>query len=1081
MKKLSLVLMMVLFAVGTILAQRSVSGTVIDDAGEPLIGANVLVKGTSVGVATDLDGKYSVDVPAGSNALVFSYTGFETKEVELGASNVVDVTLSEGVVITEVVVTAIGLEANRAQLGYSVQNVNVDEIVGSQETNLVNALSSKVAGVTVVSSSGSPGSSANIRVRGSTSINGSNSPLFVIDGVPIDNNENRRGGDGQLNGTAGVDQSNRAIDINPNDIESLTVLKGPSATALYGVRAANGAVIITTKKGKAGKPQVDISASFTLSQYNKMPDRQSTYAQGRPADTDGDGVPDARTWRGPETAEGFSWGPAISELEYDGDNTYPYDLNGALVPRGTGNGQAANAYDPYDFFVNGEAFDLNASVRGGTDRFNYYLSGGRLTSTGIVPNSTFDRTSFRITTEAKITDKLTAALSANFVNSGGNRIQRGSNLNGVMLGLMRTTPTFDNGNGKTGQAAADDVNSYVVPGDGSQRSYRAGVYDNPNWTVNKNPFNDDVNRIIGFGSLRYEVNDWLSFMYKLGIDTYSDRRKGAFDINPSPFGFNWNDGSIYQSTEVSRDLNSDFLVMLNRQLTDDIGLTATFGHNYFTTRVVNQFSQGTTLATSDFYHISNATNIISGEIFQEKKIWGLLGTIDLNYKDYLYLNLTGRNDWSSTLPEDNNSFSSYSASLGFAFTELMEKNNILSYGKLRLSYGKVGNDAPIYSTTNYFGQAISGGDGFITGLNYPAFGTNAFEKSTILANPELRPESTTTFEVGGEFKFLKGRLGVDITYYDSESVDQVISVQVSGATGFTNLNTNAGKITNTGIELVLEGTPVKMPNFTWDIGVNFTKLENDVEELADGIEQIGLSGFTSTSSRVVVGQPYGAIFGSGFQRTDDGQMIIGDNGWPLQDPQTQVYGDPNPDWIAGVRNTFTIFKNFSVSALIDIRQGGDMWCGTCGIIDYFGTSQTSADLREQTVVWDGVVNIGTADEPNYVANTKEVAYADPAAGVGGSYWARYGFGGITEMSIYETSWVRLRDLSLTYRIPNSALEKLSIADASVSVSGRNLWLSTDYPGIDPETNLTGATNGFGLDYFNMPNTKSYAFTLRLSF
>jgi TonB-linked SusC/RagA family outer membrane protein len=400
MKKLTLVLMLVFFGVSTMLAQRTISGKITDEKGESLIGASLLVKGTSTGTVTDFDGNFSLSVPEGSNVLVVSYTGFSTEEITLGASNVLDIVMQEGALLEEIIVTAVGLEANKRQIGYAVQNVDADEIVSSKETNLLNALSGKVAGVSVTSSAGSPGASSSVRIRGSVSIGRSNSPLFVVDGVPIDNSEIG-------NGVGGIDQSNRAIDINPNDIASMTVLKGPSATALYGVRAANGAIVITTKSGQSGKPVVNVTARYSIDQVNKLPTRQSTYAQGRP-------VGGEAIWRGPETTEGFSWGPAIADLEFDGSD-YAYDQNGSLVAKGSGNGVPAKAYDPYDFFVNGSTYDLNASVSGGTDAVRYFISAGQLESTGIVPNATFKRTSFRVRADANLTEKLTASMSANYV------------------------------------------------------------------------------------------------------------------------------------------------------------------------------------------------------------------------------------------------------------------------------------------------------------------------------------------------------------------------------------------------------------------------------------------------------------------------------------------------------------------------------------------------------------------------------------------------------------------------------------------------------------------------------------------
>ena len=1070
MKKLSLVLFMAFFAIGITYGQRTVSGTLTDNTGDTLIGASVIAKGTSVGTVTDIDGSYSLNVPEGVNTLIYSYTGFVTQEINLGASNVMDVVLSEGVELSEIVVTATGLEANRARLGYAVQNVDADEITGAKEVNLVNALSSKVAGVVVTSSSGSPGASSNIRIRGSSSINGNNSPLFVIDGVPIDNSSsvsNYSNGDG----TDGVDFSNRVVDINSNDIASMTVLKGAAATALYGVRAANGAIVITTKKGTEGKPKIQIGASMSFDQVSQLPERQTTYAQGRVFD----GV---ATYRGPETFEGFSWGPKISELEYDGASDYQFDRNGRLVAKGTGNGQSPNVYDPYTFFKTGQTSDLNASVSGGSKLGNYYISAGRLSSEGVVPNSSFERTSFRVNTEINVTEKLTAGMSANYINSGGTRIQRGSNLSGVMLGMLRNTPTFDIGNGSEGQAAADNPDTYLFA-DGTQRSYRWGIYDNPYWTVNRNPSMDNVNRIIGSAKLGYALSNNLSVNYKLGLDQYTDERIAAIDVEPNR-GLA---GQLYQETYNNKDINSDIFLNFNKQF-DKFSFGAILGHNVWQHELTNKWANGTTFAIPGFFNISNATDVQSGENIFRKRIHGAYFTADLGFENFLFANLTFRNDWSSTLPADNNTYQSYSASLGFAFTELagFTTNDILSYGKLRLSYGSVGNDALNYRTSSYFNPAASGGDGFIEDLTFPAFGTNAFERSTLLGNSNLVPETTTTFEVGGEFKLWKGRVGLDVTYFNAQSKDVIIDVELSAATGYGNITQNAAEIENKGWEVTLDFSPVRNNNFEWNIGANFTKIENNVIALAEGIEAIGLSGFTSTSSEVVAGSPYGVIFGTGWQRNDNGDVIVGSDGWPLTDPVEKVLGDPNPDWTLGLRNTFS-FKGLTLGALFDVREGGQVWCGTCGIMNYFGTSQLSADEREDVVVFDGVVNTGSTENPVYETNTLPVALGDADASVGSSdyYRVRYGFGGIGEMNIYDASWVRLRELSLGFEIPKSKIENTPFAGIGITLTGRNLWLSTKYPGVDPETNLTGDTNGFGLDYFNMPNTKSYVASVKLTF
>ncbi|MTI20531.1 SusC/RagA family TonB-linked outer membrane protein [Fulvivirga sp. RKSG066] len=1056
MKKLLLFFGFV-FVVGFTMAQeRTVSGKVTSvEDGSTLPGVNVILKGTTSGTVTDVDGNYKLSVPAEGGTLVFSFIGLATEEIEIGSRSVIDLSMSPDVQqLSEVVVTAIGIEQNKRALGYSVQNVGGEELANAQETNLVNALNSKAAGVSVVSSSGTPGASANIRIRGNTSITGSNQPLFVVDGVPIDNNE-------AGNGTGGVDQSNRAIDLNPADIESLTILKGPSATALYGIRAANGAVVITTKKGKRNTaPVVTFSSSTEFSKVNKLIDLQQEYAQG----TNGN-------YLDPSSFTGFSWGPKISSLEYDGDADYTWNPKGKLVAEGAGNGTPAEAFDNYNFFVTGVTTDNNINVRGGTEGTSYYMSVGYLNQTGVIPNSEFERVSFRSTVSTDITDKLTASLSGTYVNSGGVRMQRGSNLSGVMLGLIRNTPTFDLGLGKEGQDAADFQPAYQFA-NGGQRSYRDGIYDNPYWVVNKNFTEDVVNRVIGYISLDYEILPGLNAKYKLGIDNYIDSRVSAIEkVDNHDLTINWRPGEIQNREINSTDLNSDFILTYNKTINEDITISALAGHNYFESKSTDNIVTGSTIGALDFYNIANTSSVVASYNPVRRKVHGAYADVKFGYRDMLFLNFTGRNDWSSTLPSDENSFFYPSAALGFVLTEAMGVTD--SYVKLRASWGKVGNDAPVYSTLNYYAQAAATGDGFIDGISFPFQGINAFEQDGTLGNNTLVAELTTTYEVGADIKLFNNRLGFDLTYYNSETEDQIIPVTVSAPSGFLTTVRNAGLVSNTGFEAVVTGTPLKGNDFSWDATLNFTTYETTVEELAPGIDNIFLAGFTSVSSRAIAGEPFGALYGDRYQRNEAGQLIIGSNGWPLQDPNAGIIGDPNPDWLLGFRNTFS-YKGLALSVLLDVRQGGDVWNGTQGISNYFGTSQKSADNREMTgVVFDGVDQDGN---PNNV----QVDIANPAQGIGTYRYVRYGFGGLGEENIQDGSWVRLREVALSYSLPKSFLDSTPFKSASLSLIGRNLWVETPYEGIDPETNLTGASNGFGLDYFNNPNTRGYAVKLRVS-
>ncbi|TYP73483.1 SusC/RagA family TonB-linked outer membrane protein [Aquimarina intermedia] len=1041
--------------------QKTVTGKVTDDSGLPLPGVNIVIKNTSSGTQTDFDGLYTISSAEGS-ILVFSYLGFADKEVAVSSNATINVQLEASAAeLEEVVVTALGVKSNPRELSYSVQTVTSDDIQNTGETNLVNSLSAKSAGVSITSSSGSVGASANIRIRGNTSVLRTNSPLFVVDGVPIDNSSENNGNDGLNDALGGTDQSNRAIDINPNDIASINILKGIAAQTLYGLRAANGVVLITTKKGRTGKPIITISSNVQFSEQNKLPGFQKEYAQGRP-------VGGVATYRGPETFEGFSWGPAISSLEFDGDSSYPYDRNGRLVPAGTGNGRPAVAYDNSDFFVTGVLTDLNISVRGGTEKTKYYMSAGNTEQSGISPTELFERKSFRLDLSTMITEKLELSASGNFVNSGGTRVQRGSNISGITLGLFRTTPTFDNGNGLSGRAAASNPDTYTTP-DGGQRSYRAGVYDNPYWTVAKNPTTDDLNRFIGRASFEYKPTDWVTLKGVLGYDRYSDVRKSGIDVGSATN----NAGSVFDNNLFNENINTQLLALFNKNINEDISFNGLIGYDNYSTNLRIRNVLGNGLTIPGFFQISNSSSQINFENIERKRVDAFISNASFGYKDLVFLNGSLRNDWSSALPDDTNSFTSYSTGLSFVFTELFESSTF-NYGKLRASYGKTGNDAPIYSTITYYTPGLAGGDGFITPNEFPIFSTVAFEQSVRLGNDDIRPEVTTEVEFGGEFKFFDSRLSLDVTYYEKETEDQVIPVDQSPTTGFTERVINAGTISNKGWEIVGGLAPIRTNDFNWNIDVNFTTFENTVEELAPNVENILLSGFNSTSSRVIAGESFGAIFGSKYQRDDNGNILIGDDGWALVDSEDGIIGDPIPDWTMGIRNTFT-YKDFSVTALLDIRQGGDIWCGTCGIIDYFGVSEKTGDLRNQTVVFEGI------RESDGQPNTTAVSLADPANGLGGNAWVRNGFGGVSEDNVYDASWVRLREVALTYTLSSKIIDRIPLTSASLTVSGRNLWLDTDYPGVDPETNLTGASNGIGLDYFNQPNTKSYAVSLKLNF
>lgn len=1044
-----------------------ISGTVTGEDGLPLPGVNVFIKGSTTGTQTDFDGQYSITASPGE-VLVFSFVGKEAEEITVGNNTTIDVILGDSAAeLEEVVVTAQGIRAKPRSLSYALETVEADDVQKSRETNLVSALSSKASGVQVTSSSGSVGASANIRVRGNTSITRSNSPLFVVDGVPIDNSSFAEDPTTTANNASlgGSDFSNRAIDINSNDIASISILKGIAAQTLYGLRAANGVVLITTKKGQAGTTRVTVNSTLSFAEYNKVPDLQKEYAQGRHFEG-------ALQYRGPETFEGDSWGPLISDLEFDGATDYPFDRNGRLVPRGTGNGMPAMAYDSYDFFKTGQTTDLSVGISGGSENINYRASIGKLNQQGISPNELFERKTFRIDLRANLTDDLVLDASGQYTNSGGNRVQRGSNISGVMLGLLRNTPTFDMGNGKEGQAAADDPDTYFydIPGAElpGQRSYRDGIYNSPYFTVARNMNLDDVNRNIGRMALAYNINDWLSFKTSGSIDRYTDTRKIGFDIIDASFG----NGRVINDVIANQDVNWNAIFNILYNASDKFGVDANIGYDGYYNKTNRQTVLGDGMTIPGFFNLSNVSTTQAQELSSRRELIGVFATATLSYDNLLFLTPSFRNDWSSTLPVGDNTFQSYSLGASLVFTELMN-SSFINYGKLRAAWGQAGNDAPVYATITNFGGTFIGGDGFIQGVTFPAYDATSFERSSRAGNPNLTPEKTTEFEVGIELAMFENRLKFDFAYYDKETEDQIIFVDAPPSSGFVDRFENVGLVSNTGYEVSLGGTPIRTDNFEWTINTNWTTYENVVEELVEGVESVTLNGFSSTSSRAVAGESYGAIFGSRFARNDAGQILIDDDGYPLQATTDGVIGDPIPDWLAGINNQFQ-YKNIGLSFLIDIRQGGDVWCGTCGILDYFGVSEATL-IRDQSTVFEGVVE--STGQPN----TQTVPYSDPTISENNNYWRRYGFGGLGETAIYDGSWVRLREVTLSYSLPEKWIENTFIDGVSLSAFGRNLWVETDYPGVDPETNLTGDSNGLGLDYFNQPNTKSYGLNVQLNF
>jgi len=1106
---------MAFLGVNAAIAQQKITGTVTSaDDGQAIPGVQVVVKGTTIGTTTDLDGNYDLTVNEQAETLVFKFVGMATKEVEIGDRNVINVTLEPDVMDIEgVVVTALGITREQKKLGYSVSTVDEDEIKRSSSTNVLNSLNGKVAGVNISSSSGTAGASSYIEIRGSSSITRGNQPLFIVDGVPINNDQS---GGGEV--VAGVIESNRAIDLNPEDIKSINVLKGGAATALYGLRAANGAVIITTKSGKrtaGGSLEVNYKTSASFSEVSQLPELQDKYAQGSEIyadllnsfDLPGQSLayPD-QSWYA-----GVSWGPAFEDLSYTTDENFvpadfytgygdgassmsdyinKWDPNGRLIQNSVANDLGISTtntpvqpFDPYEFFQTGLSQKHHLSISSGDEVSTFYFSIGREDNESYIPNDEFNKTSFKLKASRDILKNVTVGASINYVNSGGNRVQQGSNISGLMLGLLRTPPSFDNSNG------------YEFS-DGTQRSYRGGGgYDNPYWTVNKIFYEDNVDRLIGNFNLNWKINDWASLTYRLGTDYFGKKVDYTFSKNSNAFP----GGRKERNYDHNMELNSDLLLNIRRELSSDIDMELVLGNNMYQRKFEQALTEANDLVVPDFYNIVNTTDNRGYENNFMKRTAAFYGDLSFSYKDLLYLGATGRQEWSTTMPEGDNSFFYPSVNLGFIFTELpmLEDNDVLSFGKLRASYAQVANDGPAYSTrNNYF--SLAAGDGWTNGIQTPFSGTSMFTLGGTIGNRNITPENQISTEIGANLKFFENRLALDVAYFKNDNQDLLLFVPIAPSSGFPQAYLNAASMETTGWEILLTANPIRTPDFQWNFSANFSNPTSEVTSLAEGVPNVFLGGFVSAQIRAVAGEAYRSIYSTGWRETEDGQVVINDDpddsnmtGFPMQDETMRSLGQIAPDYKIGITNSFT-YKGFTVSGLLEIKEGGLMWNGTRGALDFFGTSKGTED-RGKTEVWDGVTgHYNDAGELVHYAefgnpDSEEIPGPGPAnseevvVGEEWRWWNGYGSGftGPSEPYIEETSWVRLRELTVAYELDESLLNNLFLKSAEIYFTGTNLFLSTDYTGVDPESNLYGSDNAQGIDYFNNPGTKTYTFGLRV--
>ncbi len=1012
---------------------RTVSGTVTSGDGATIPGVSVAVKGTSRGTLTDASGTYSIAVSP-NTTLVFSSIGYTTQEVAVDNRSTINVNLAEDTkLLDEVVVTQLGIGRAKKALGYSAQGVDSEELVQNRQTNLVNALQGKVAGVTINSTGGAPGQGARILIRGINSIDvgRDNQPLFVIDGILLDNSTSTQGSGAELRG-----MSNRAADINPDDVESINILKGGAATALYGLRGANGVVVITTKSGKSGALRANFSSTYGVENVNKFPETQDKYTIGYSGEYDPNSF-----WP--------SWGPTVADAKKI-DPTHPDKL-----------------YDHFrDAYQQGQQFQNNLSFSGGTDKVTFLSSLSHLHHEGVIPFTNFNKISARLNAQVKFSEKFTTSTNLNFINSGGDRY----NADRFNESLNYWSPRYD-------------VRDFIKP-DGTMKTYGN---NNPIYGAYTNKLTDNVNRLIGGINFNYAPLTWLTLNYRAGLDTYSDDR---LRTAPGPRGFADEDtyednglGFVYQYHTAFRSITSTFTASGTANLGTDLKGTLRVGHDLYDRKIRSFGAEGNELTVYDYFDLRNAKTITPTQSAQDYRLMGIFGELTLDYQDFLFLTLTGRNDITSSLLAPNNSFFYPSASVGYVFSQQFDLPNYVSLGKLRASYAKIGKDALPYSTTT----------GYASYSSLPT-GVTGFSRGSLLGDPTLRPEFTETYEAGLELGFFGSRLGLDFTYYHSLSKDQIISVNVSSATGYETAAVNSGTMRNQGVEFILRGSPIRKNNFSWDANLNLSANRNRVISIREGLTEIsyasqfGYSGAT-VSQKLIPGEAYGNLYGTSYQRyyasgEEEDPMrvdasrpkVIGADGFPVRNSTQKLLGNALPRWVGGLNNNFK-YRDLSLSVLFDAQVGQDRYNQLDNFFSAFGIAKYTEN-RNETIVFDGVLADGTP-------NTKPVFLGQGTGPDGvpyGNGYYRNVYRGVSENFIEDASWLRLRSVRLAYNLPASILKKGPIRNVQLSVTGNNLLLFTNYSGYDPETSsFNSGSNVTGFTGFVYPAVRSYLFTLNVGF
>ncbi|CAM4027741.1 SusC/RagA family TonB-linked outer membrane protein [Flavobacterium weaverense] len=1038
--------------------QKTVSG-VVSDASGPIPGVNVLIKGTQSGVQTNFDGKYSIQSSAGDQ-LVFTFIGMNDSFATVGSSMVINITMKDAAnELNEVVVTALGVKKSSKAVGYAVQEIKAAELTKGGNNSLSGALQGKLAGVQITPSSGAPGASSQIVIRGARSFTGNNTPLYVIDGMPVASNADYSTG----NSVTGSDSSNRAVDIDPNDIESISILKGQAASALYGIRASNGVVLITTKSGrglaKGGKPVISFTTSSSFESISKKPETQNLYAQG----SNGLFNPTAST----------SWGPKISELPNDpryGGNI-ANDINGGTlrpgmyyVPQRAKSGLdpwvTPNSYDNIgDYFRVGQTINTSFNIAQATEKTNYSFGVGSANQEGMMLGTSMDRYTLKAVVETNLSETWKTGFSVNYVQT---KLFKSTSANdGVLPGVFGAPRSYDlKGNGF---ASVSDPYDQVF--------FRPNVFNNPYWAAKNNEFGEKTNRFYGNGNVQYspviseDGSQKLTFKYQAGLDSYTTNYRDIFEFgNKHDLSGGSSNVNLYGIT--SDVINSLFTVNYNLDISTDLALNVLAGneYNHENSKRYDDYGQG--LNFGGFATIANANDVTSEEFRVQRRTVGFFGNAELAYKNMIFLGGTIRQDIVSTMPRGNRDFIYPSASLGIVLTEIeaLKGNSFLSFAKIRGSYAEVG-QAGTY-LPDYFEKPSYGG-GFWAGvpIQYPLGGVSSFIPSTTQYDPNLKPQNTKSYEVGFDFRFFNNRIGLDYTFSKQNVIDQIFSVPMAGSTGISSFVTNGGKIHTDAHEIVLNVNPIRSEDFNWNFNVNFSKIDSFVDKLAPGVPNIFLGGFVTPQIRASVGDRFPVIYGTSFKRDADNNIMVDTDGTPLVGG-TKAIGEVSPKFNLGGSTQFT-YKKLSLGATFDWKNGGSIYSGSNNLMRFYGVDASTAD-RASEYIYPGVKSDGTPNNIILGGATNPNGYQKLANTLNG----------IAEANVYDASFVKLREITLSYQLPKLMGELL---DVRASVFARNILLWSKLPNLDPEASQGNNNIGGGFEQWSIPQAKSVGFSLSATF